>query len=140
MADDLQMPNRLELTLPADAASVAPLRHRVTAFARACGVRDDAAVGVAVSEAITNAVVHGYAAGEAGAITVEAFCDADFLRVTVTDDGGGMKPRPDSPGLGLGLPLMAQLTDGLDVATREGGGTEICLRFSLTGTWTSQSM
>ena len=127
------MLDRLELTITADAMSVAPLRHKITAFARACGVRDDSAVAVAVSEAITNAVVHGYAAGEVGTIGIEAVCDAEFLRVIVTDDGGGMKPRPDSPGLGLGLPLMAQLTDGFEVASRAGGGTEICLRFSLAG-------
>jgi anti-sigma regulatory factor (Ser/Thr protein kinase) len=116
---------------PAVGESLGPLRREVSAFACQCGVRDEPAVALAVSEAATNAVVHAFVDTVPGEISIEAYCDADHLRVVITDNGSGMRPRPDSPGLGLGLPLIAQLTDGFEVDTRVDGGTAVCLRFSL---------
>ena len=51
--------------------------------------------------------------------------------VVVADEGRGMLPRTDSPGLGLGLPLIAQMTQSLEVHDRQGGGTEIRMSFAL---------
>ena len=45
-----------------------------------------------------------------------------------------MLPRTDSPGLGLGLPLIAQMTESLEVHDRSGGGTEIRMAFALAAT------
>jgi len=51
----------------------------------------------------------------------------------VLDEGHGLIPRADSPGMGLGLGLMAQMADDFRVANREGTpGTSVSLRFSLT--------
>ena len=50
----------------------------------------------------------------------------------VLHDGGGLAPRPDSPGAGLGLPLMAQLTDDLDVKRRPDGGTRVAMAWRRT--------
>ena len=42
-----------------------------------------------------------------------------------------MAPRPDSPGLGLGLPVIAQTTDRYDIEQPESpGGTAIRMRFN----------
>ena len=79
---------------------------------------------------MTNVVLHAYP-GEPGEVHVRVERSGRTLRVVVSDDGSGMLPRPDSPGLGLGLPLIAQLVDGLDVHRRERGGTELCMRFEL---------
>jgi hypothetical protein len=43
----------------------------------------------------------------------------------------GMSSHLDSPGLGLGLPIIASTTDGFTVAPCEGGGTELRMRFDL---------
>ena len=43
-----------------------------------------------------------------------------------------MSPRDDSPGVGLGLPLMADLADRVDISSR-GPGTRIAAFFSLMG-------
>ena len=52
------------------------------------------------------------------------------LVVGVEDDGGGMAPRPDSPGMGLGLPLIRQLAESVQVdALRP--GTRMRMRFAL---------
>src|SRR5205814_1061351 len=83
-------------------------------------------LGQAVSEAATNAVVHAYAdQPEGGTVAVEAGIDDDVLWVKVCDQGRGMRPRPDSPGLGLGLPLIAQMTTDFEVHEGDAGGTEV---------------
>ena len=48
----------------------------------------------------------------------------------VTDEGGGMLPRPDSPGLGLGLPLIVELATSVDIDST-GGGTRVAMEFEL---------
>ncbi len=80
---------------------------------------DRDAVGVVVSEAVTNAVLHAYRDREQpGRVHVSASLDDDGVEVAVDDDGLGMRPRVDSPGVGLGLPLMADLADRVEVSQR----------------------
>lgn len=43
-----------------------------------------------------------------------------------------MRPRIDSPGAGLGLPLITHVADELEVATPPDGGTRVRMRFTLT--------
>jgi anti-sigma regulatory factor (Ser/Thr protein kinase) len=127
-------PGGLSAEWPAVAASVAEARAAVSAFAEAAGANRDAlaAVSLAVSEAVTNAVLHAYLdREEPGPIEVRARCEADTVVVEVADEGRGMLPRTDSPGLGLGLPLIAQMTESLEVHDRNGGGTEIRMAFPL---------
>jgi serine/threonine-protein kinase RsbW len=118
----------------AEPPSVSSIRHTLQDWARAAGIREDviSAVGLAVSEASTNAVVHAYADHDVpGTITVVAGLDDDALWVNVCDEGRGMRPRPDSPGLGLGLPLIAQMTSVFEVHEGDAGGTEVRMRFAL---------
>ena len=82
-----------------------------------------------MSEAATNAVVHAYRES-AGELQVRAFVEARELVVIVCDTGIGLAPRPDSPGLGLGMPLMASVTSSFQVAS-DGAGTEIRMVFAL---------
>jgi serine/threonine-protein kinase RsbW len=125
----------LELTLPARPENVAVARHAIGGFADVLDVADQtlADVKLAVTEACTNVVVHAYPNGE-GPITLRATADAGVLRVVVVDEGRGILPRADSPGLGLGLPLIAQMTQSLEVHDRDGGGTEIRMSFALDAT------
>jgi len=53
------------------------------------------------------------------------------LLVAVRDEGRGMLPRPDSPGLGLGLPLIATLTETLELGRSPDDRTEIRMTFRL---------
>jgi serine/threonine-protein kinase RsbW len=120
-----------EVRCPAEPASVGPLRRAVSRYAEQLGVADLAAVQLAVSEAATNAVVHAYREGEQGELAIHARQVGSALEVTVTDDGVGMRPRPDSPGMGLGLPLIAQLAETFEVASPVSGGVRLCMRFPL---------
>ena len=70
--------------------------------------------------------MHGYRQSpDAGDFTVSVEWDLDLLWVTVRDHGCGMRPRMDSPGAGLGLPLIANVTDSFSVTALEEGGTEV---------------
>jgi anti-sigma regulatory factor (Ser/Thr protein kinase) len=129
--------DRMSCVWPAVAASVAEARNAVSAFAQTAGATGDAlaAVSLAVSEAVTNAVLHAYLdRDEPGPVEVRARCEAESVVVEVADEGRGMLPRTDSPGLGLGLPLIAQMTESLEVHDRNGGGTEIRMAFALAAT------
>jgi anti-sigma regulatory factor (Ser/Thr protein kinase) len=89
-------------------------------------------VKLAVSEACANVVMHAYAGGEPGDLEIEAEPDGDLLRVVVRDEGGGLKPRPDSPGAGLGLPLIAALSDWVEVRRNENDHqTELVMTFQV---------
>lgn len=123
---------RSELARP-DVVGV--LRRATVAYADGLGADRSVcdAVALAVSEALNNAVVHAYVDVDTGPVHVEAWDDhAGSLVVRVTDEGLGMVPRPDSPGLGLGLSLMAQMADDVQVASRpESTGTIVSMRFAL---------
>ena len=122
----------LELTLPAEPGSVRTARQEAKRYARAHGA-DGEAVEVAVSEAVSNAVLHGFRNGVRGSVSVDAWCRDGDVIVIVSDDGAGISPNPDSPGLGYGLPLVAALADEMGVERAPAGGTRIRMRFATAG-------
>ncbi|MGI9184129.1 MAG: ATP-binding protein [Solirubrobacteraceae bacterium] len=125
--------NTLTITYPAEHDSVARARHVLSEFAATAGADGNQvdAVRLAVSEAVTNAVLHAYR-GEAGNVHVTAAVVAeDELWILIGDDGCGLESRPDRPGLGLGLALISQLSDELAVVPRASGGIEVRMRFAL---------
>jgi len=117
----------LELELPAVAISVATGRHAVRNFCNGHPL-DHGTIAIAVSEALTNVVVHAYRDSAVGPMRVSATMLADVLTVVVSDDGQGMTPRYDSPGMGMGLLLIDQLAGALDVNSSH-GGTRLEMRF-----------
>ena len=120
-----------EATFPSTPPGVGAMRREVAAFARRAGMDEDgtSAVRLAVSEAATNAVVHAYRESR-GHLHVRARVDGDELVVVVCDTGSGLAPRPDSPGLGLGMPLMATVTRRFHIEST-GQGTEVHMAFGL---------
>jgi len=121
-----------ELTLPARAENVAVVRHAFGGFGDALDVPDHALADVklAVTEACTNVVVHAYPDGD-GPMAVSAGLNDGALTVVVADEGRGILPRPDSPGLGLGLPLIATLASSLELGTNDREETEVRMTFEL---------
>jgi anti-sigma regulatory factor (Ser/Thr protein kinase) len=126
-------PSDFVRSVSAVADQIAAIRHSVLAFAEAHGMTNalQADIALAVSEACANVVMHAYVdAPEPGPLTVAAYHDNSALVVTVTDDGSGMVPRPDSPGLGVGLSLIAQLAQGLEVSNLTPRGTTVRMTFT----------
>jgi anti-sigma regulatory factor (Ser/Thr protein kinase) len=123
-----------ESSFPARPEHVRDARRQILDLARRGGVPEEALEGVrlAVSEAVANAVLHGYRDGTPGEVTVIAEAEDSRLKVVVTDEGCGMSPHVGSTGAGLGLPLIAELTDSMSVKPARGGrGTQLCMTFRL---------
>jgi serine/threonine-protein kinase RsbW len=120
-----------EATYPSTPSGVGAMRRDVGAFAGGAGMSEDGIgdIQLAVSEAATNAVVHAYRESE-GSLRVRAHVDGRELIVVVGDTGAGLAPRPDSPGLGLGMPLMASVTTSFHIVS-QGDGTEVHMAFAL---------
>jgi anti-sigma regulatory factor (Ser/Thr protein kinase) len=87
---------------------------------------------MAISEACTNVVVHAYDE-EDGVLEVEMAAGESGLTIRVRDHGTGIRPhgdrRGDAPALGLGLPLIAALSDAYELTGTSGRGTEVKMRF-----------
>ena len=123
----------LELKLPARAENVAVVRHAFGGFAEVLSVDEQtlADIKLAVTEACTNVVIHAYDEGEDGDLEIDATIDDRRLTVVIRDRGRGIMPRPDSPGLGLGLPLIATLSETLELGTDADDQTEVRMTFAL---------
>ena len=128
---------RFSETRAAYAVSVPALRRAVVAFAEAQGATPMAlgSIGLAVGEALNNIVIHAYRDDLVpGSMTVDAHRELAHLAVAVIDEGRGFEPRTDSPGLGLGMPVIASLAATLSVApagTSDRSGTIVLMGFAL---------
>jgi serine/threonine-protein kinase RsbW len=118
---------------PATPASVPDARNAAAVCLRRLGVEESVAraVAMAVTEACSNVVLHAYREqDEPGNLTILIEKD-DGICVTVSDDGLGMVPRLDSPGIGMGLPLISRLADDLELRSGRRGGSEVSMRFDV---------
>jgi serine/threonine-protein kinase RsbW len=124
----------LSATYEAKPSSVAVARAALAEFASDAGASDAQVdnIRLAASEAVTNAVLHAYRGGP-GQIHVTAALAGRELWILVADEGGGMQPRADRPGLGLGLGLISQVCDDMAIVPRSSGGTEVRILFKLEG-------
>jgi serine/threonine-protein kinase RsbW len=121
---------RLELRLDAQPQSVAVVRRELGAFVAEhfSGATPD--IALAVSEAVSNVVLHAYRGdGGPGMVRVVACVRPTELVVVVRDYGVGMRPHPESPGAGLGLSIIGAATSAMNVERPDDGGTRIRLRF-----------
>ena len=91
---------------------------------------------MAISEAVTNAVVHAFRTQELpGTVTVTVVTSDRRVEAVVRDDGMGMSSRGDSPGLGLGLGLIGMVADSVEQRLPAGGvGFELWMCFRFGGT------
>jgi len=116
---------------PAVPDSVPAARHTVLRYLNEVDTPDPplSDIGLVVSEGVTNVVNHAYSDGEPGEVRVRVELHAEEVEVVIEDDGQGMVPRPDSPGLGLGLPLIASVSERFDTRSTPGVGTKLCVWF-----------
>jgi serine/threonine-protein kinase RsbW/stage II sporulation protein AB (anti-sigma F factor) len=122
----------LNESYPAVPESVPIARRALTALAAAAGAGGERLeeIRLAVSEALTNAVVHAYRDGASGQVRVVACALETGLLVVVRDYGCGMLPNPGSPGAGLGLAVIGALAGEMNIERPDaGGGTRIRIRF-----------
>jgi len=126
----------VRLSMPAKAEGVGVVRQALAGLADALAIDPTvlADMKMAVTEACTNVVVHAYGEpdgdGAAGILDVDLRTDELALTVTVREQGSGLESPGGRPALGLGLPLIAALSDEFEVRGRDNGrGTEVRMRF-----------
>lgn len=112
-------------------------------------VEELADVKTAVSEAVTNAIIHGYDS-RGGKIKMHCLVTGNLLTVSVEDHGAGiadigqaMMPlfttRPELERSGMGFAFMEAFMDDLKVESRVGEGTRICMMKKIgDASWTAQ--
>jgi serine/threonine-protein kinase RsbW len=83
-----------------------------------------------ITEACNNVVLHAYE-DEPGPLHVSAIPHQNELEVRVADEGHGFRPRASEgeTSLGLGLPLIAALSDGFEISGGAGRGSSTTIRF-----------
>jgi stage II sporulation protein AB (anti-sigma F factor) len=135
--------DQLDLYLDAVPGSVPVARHAAADWAAAAGAHglDLDRIGLAVSEAVTNAVVHAYSSGPAagagaGRVHLAGGSRPGELTILVTDQGCGIGRALASPGLGLGLAVIDESCDALTIRSRPGRGIQLEMGFRLRS-WTS---
>ena len=101
-----------------------------------------AEIKTAVSEAVTNAIIHGYE-NSVGMVKLEGRITGKTVEFIISDDGWGIldvnkarEPlytgKPDSERSGMGFSIMESFSDKLDVKSRLGKGTRVTLTKKLS--------
>jgi serine/threonine-protein kinase RsbW len=122
----------LELTLPATAENVIVVRQAIAGVAEALGLPSQriADLKTVVTEACNNVVLHAYDE-EPGPLLVSAEPQENELIVEIGDEGHGFRPRANEgdASLGLGLPLIAALSDSFEISGGAARGSRTRIRF-----------
>lgn len=128
----------MELSIPALAENEAFARMVISAFLMqvnpALSIVSE--IRMAVSEAITNCVVHAYRQANPGRIVMRAELYGDKLEIIIEDFGCGIEnieqamtpfytTQPDDERTGMGFSLMMSFMDGVKVYSTPGSGTTV---------------
>lgn len=95
-------------------------------------------VKTAVSEAVTNSIIHGYEEKEDGIVEITTTLTKDTVDIIIVDHGKGIKDiekareplytsRPDLERSGMGFTVMETFMDSIRVESKEGEGTKVFL-------------
>lgn len=96
-------------------------------------------IKTAVSEAVTNSIIHGYENKKEGIIRIEASISSNEVTITIIDNGRGIKDveqareplytsRPDLERSGMGFTVMETFMDSLNVESEFGKGTRVIMK------------
>ena len=148
----MKVTNKFTMTLPARSANESFARACVSAFASQLDptIEEINDIKTAVSEAVTNCIVHAYKEKEIGKIYITAFLnDNNSVKIRIRDKGCGienvtkaMEPLYTSLGgerAGLGFAVMESFMDSIKVSSTVGKGTSVTMvkkispRISLNG-------
>jgi stage II sporulation protein AB (anti-sigma F factor) len=134
--------NRIQIKLPALSVNESMARAAVAAFVSQLdpGVTEIADIKCAVSEAVTNAIVHGYRdTPETGSITITvSILSGRAVKIEIKDNGCGIPDvgqarqplyTTDAAGerSGMGFTVMESFTDAMKVTSKVGKGTTVTM-------------
>ncbi len=141
------MLNDMKLVIPAMSENEALARSVVGAFAARLDptLEEVEDIRTAVSEAVTNAIIHGYEGMEEGEVTLYAAVQERQITLEITDHGRGIgnieqarepfyTSRPDLERSGMGFTIMESFMDQVEVISRPGEGTLVRMTKTIQGT------
>ncbi len=133
------MKNYMKLEFDAISVNESFARVTVSAFAAQLDpvTEDITELKTAISEAVTNAIIHGYD-GREGTVTITARLFDGGINVCVEDKGKGIEniekartplftTKPEEGRSGMGFTVMELFTDGISVESEPGKGTKVCM-------------
>ncbi len=139
------MENKVKIILDARSVNEGFARVAAAAFAARLDptVEELADIKTAVSEAVTNAIIHGYE-GKNGRICMEMTANGSLLTVSVSDRGQGIADikkamcplytsKPHLERSGMGFTVMESFMDSLAVTSRVGEGTRVVMTKRIHG-------
>ena len=132
--------NSADISFPALSQNESFARSSVSAFLMQANptIEEISDMKCAVSEAVTNAIVHGYAGG-AGVVKMKMKLTADrTVMIEISDKGRGIEDvslamtpmyttNSDGDRTGMGFTVMETFTDRVKVTSRVGKGTRVRL-------------
>lgn len=131
---------REQISITSDTRYLSVIREFISRMIRQSSLarEEENKIILAVDEAVTNIIEHGYENVTNGPIDIEVECDASLFRIYVRDSGKRFNPEhindPDimehvrlGKKKGLGIFLMRQIMDEVRYTFREGIKNEVCL-------------
>lgn len=137
--------NYMSLTIAAKSKNEAFARSTIGAFALELNptIEELGDIKTAVSEAVTNSIVHGYQNND-GDIVLKAIITKNMLTIEIIDNGVGIEDiekarqpffttRPNEERSGMGFTVMESFMDEIDVKKNPLGGLIVCMKKEIKG-------
>ncbi|MEJ8555307.1 anti-sigma F factor [Tepidibacter sp. Z1-5] len=135
------MKNYMEISFLAKSENESFARVVVASFASQLDPTIDeiADIKTAVSEAVTNAIIHGYDEDESKFVYVRSEIYEDTIKVVVEDKGNGIKDvdmaiqplytsKPELERSGMGFTVMETFMDSIEISSILGEGTKLVMK------------
>jgi len=135
------MKNYMEISFLAKSENESFARVVVASFASQLDPTIDeiADIKTAVSEAVTNAIIHGYDEDETKFVNLRSEIDGDTIKVVVEDKGNGIKDvdmaiqplytsKPELERSGMGFTVMETFMDSMEISSILGEGTKLVMK------------
>lgn len=136
----MNLKNYTVIVIPSKSQNEAFARVAVAAFASQLDptIEELADVKTAVSEAVTNSIIHGYENNE-GEITVKCSMDDHGVEIEIKDEGKGIEDiekarqplytsKPELERSGMGFTVMETFMDEVEVRSERNKGTTVLMR------------
>ena len=133
--------NEMKLEFVSKSSNEAFARITVAAFASQLDptIEELADIKTAVSEAVTNSIIHGYENKKEGIIKIEASITGNEITLIIEDYGKGIKDvkqameplytsKPELERSGMGFTVMETFMDNLEVFSEYGEGTKVIMK------------
>ena len=137
--------NKMRLVFDGVSENESFARMAVAAFAVQLNptMNELADIKTAVSEGVTNAIVHGYE-GKGGDVEIRADITGNLLHIEIIDEGVGIEnialarepfytTKAEEERSGMGFSVMESFMDEVDVASAPGEGTRLTMLKRIKG-------